>query len=472
MAGRILVVDDVATNRVVLKVTLKAARYEVLLAASGAEALEIAAREKPDVAILDMVMPGMSGAETCRRLRADPATSGIPAIIVTATDDQASRLEGLSAGADDFLTKPVEEVALLARVRSLLRARAEERDFEARGGWLDDGMALSAASAPAGFADAQAGFSGPGQARAPDGEDRVAAVSATREAAAALVGPMRLRFRGGVAAMDADDALEVAEAEAPDLVILDADAPMRGAGLRLMSDMRARGATRHAAFVVVIDGDDPERIATALDLGAADVVARPVEAAELAARVRTQLARKKRGDRMRRALDTGLQMAVTDPLTGLHNRRYGLAHLRRVAERCRVTGARAGVVMVDIDHFKAVNDTHGHDGGDRVLIRVAQELRNNLRSEDLVARLGGEEFLCILPEVDEAILETAAERLRRAIESVRVPLPNGAVVSVTTSLGTAVLGDGTDAPSLALAIADRALYAAKAGGRNRVRAGG
>ena len=473
MSGRILVVDDVATNRIVMKVKLSAARYEVVPASSGAEAIAIAEAGGIDIVIMDMMMPHLNGAETCRRLRANPATETIPVILVTASEDMQARMEGLSAGADDFLSKPVDEVALLARVRSLLRAREEEREFEARSGAF---LEMSAPMAT-GFAEAggQAAFQT--ASRAPDcdqpaplTEGRIAIIGGP-DATWLPVQRDRLRplFREAVRIVGRDAALAMTSETAPDLFLIDADLGGRNDGLRLMSELRSRAATRHAAFLILLPPGDSERAATALDLGAADVGYHPFPVDEIAMRIRTQLARKKRADKMRDTLDTGLKLAVIDPLTGLHNRRYGLGHLDRVAARCRAQGLRAGVILMDIDHFKSVNDTYGHPVGDRVLARVAQVLAQNLRSEDLVARIGGEEFLAVLPDADLAQIRVVAERLRTAVEALRMPISGERMLGVTLSLGIAMLEDRDDAGSHALARVDQALYSAKDEGRNRVR---
>ena len=473
MSGRILVVDDVATNRIVMKVKLSAARYEVVPASSGAEAIAIAEAGGIDIVIMDMMMPHMNGAETCRRLRANPATETIPVILVTASEDMQARMEGLSAGADDFLSKPVDEVALLARVRSLLRAREEEREFEARSGAF---LEMSAPMAT-GFAEAggQAAFQT--ASRAPDcdqpaplTEGRIAIIGGP-DATWLPVQRDRLRplFREAVRIVGRDAALAMTSETAPDLFLIDADLGGRNDGLRLMSELRSRAATRHAAFLILLPPGDSERAATALDLGAADVGYHPFPVDEIAMRIRTQLARKKRADKMRDTLDTGLKLAVIDPLTGLHNRRYGLSHLNRVATRCRAQGIRAGVVLMDIDHFKLVNDTHGHPAGDVVLAKVAQTLNDSLRHEDLVARIGGEEFLAILPDTDINQMRFVAERLRSAVEELRITIPDGQVLQVTLSVGVALLEDRDDAASRAMQTADKALYSAKGDGRNRVR---
>ncbi|MGB3555644.1 MAG: diguanylate cyclase [Jannaschia sp.] len=463
MSGRILIVDDVATNRIVMKVKLTAARYDVVAASSGAEALEIARSGGIDIVIMDMMMPGMTGAEACERLRADPATAMIPVILVTAGDDADARMEGLSAGADDFLSKPVDEIALLARVRSLLRTREEERTYEEHGG------ALLEMQMPLGFGEsAQTGFATQPAAVPSDGQ---IALIAGGDSAWLLRQRDRLRplFREKVSIIGRDIALALDTATAPDLFLIDADLATQNDGLRLLSELRSRQATRHAAFIMILPAGDSERAATALDLGASDVAYQPFPVDEIAMRIRTQLARKKRADRMRDTLETGLRLAVIDPLTGLHNRRYGLHHLDRVAVRCRSQGILAGVILMDIDHFKSVNDTHGHLAGDRVLSRAAMVLKENLRGEDLICRIGGEEFLAVLPDAGLDQVRTVAERLRQAIESLEVPLDDGKRLSVTLSLGIAMLEDRDDASSHALAVVDRALYAAKDAGRNRVR---
>ena len=476
MPGRILIVDDVATNRIVMKVKLSAARYDVVPAGSGVEAIEVAKAGGIDIIIMDMMMPGMTGAEVCRRLREDPETAAIPVILVTASDDADARMEGLSAGADDFLSKPVDEIALLARVRSLLRTREEERDYEARGGALLEMARADMGHQATGMAEGggQAGFS------TRDGATS-AAVPVPVEGRICLVGgpearwlteqrdKLRPLFREAVTILGRDTALALTPETAPDLFLIDADLASRNDGLRLMSELRSRGATRHAAFIVLLAAGDSERAATALDLGAADVSYHPFPVEEIAMRIRTQLARKRRADRMRDTLDTGFRLAVIDPLTGLHNRRYGLHHLDQVATRCRAQGIRAGVIAMDIDHFKLVNDTHGHPVGDRVLARVAQVLKDSLRAEDLVARIGGEEFLAVLPDADLDQVRFVAERLRSAVEELRIAGPGGEALAVTLSLGVAMLEDRDDAAPDALDRVDRALYSAKGAGRNRVK---
>lgn len=215
----------------------------------------------------------------------------------------------------------------------------------------------------------------------------------------------------------------------------------------------------------------------ALDLGANDLLTAPLDPQETALRITLHINRKQRADQLRRALNTGLRLAVTDPLTGLHNRRYALAHLDRIARRARDTGRRFAVMVLDLDRFKCINDTHGHAAGDTVLETVAQRLRENLRPTDLLARIGGEEFLVALPEATLGTARIAAERLCRVVGAEPISLPDGSgrvtvTVSVGLALGPELRETGDPGPELsgrdALRRADSALMAAKGEGRNQV----
>jgi two-component system cell cycle response regulator len=212
--------------------------------------------------------------------------------------------------------------------------------------------------------------------------------------------------------------------------------------------------------------------AMALDLGASDLIEAGADASEVALRLRIQCSRKYQADRLRDSLESRLRLAMVDPLTGLHNRRYAMAHLGRIAERATLSGQSFAVMILDLDRFKSINDTHGHAAGDAVLIEVAARLGEVLRPSDLLARIGGEEFLVVLPEADLARASTVAERLRRIIGETPVPLPHdGKAIPVTSSIGLAIgnapttAGLGVDA---LMHSADMALLYAKQDGRNQV----
>lgn len=448
MTGRILIVDDVATNRIVMKVKLTAACYSVLQADCGAAALDLARAELPDLILLDVMMPDMTGVEVCRRLKADPATADIPIILITALSDRANKMAGLQGGADDFLTKPVDEVTLLARVRSLLRASDIQQELHLR----------EESCAGLGFSEAGTGYAAPG---------RVALVAPDAATGLAWKRALSGRLKDRLEVVPREQALQGQDPDqVPDVHVIAADLAARNEGLRLLSDLRSRPASRHAAALMILPPGDDERGAVALDLGAGDILYDPFDAEELALRIQTQLRRKRQSDRLRDAVAAGLELAVTDSLTGLHNRRYAL---RRLARMLATPGRGVAVMMLDLDHFKSVNDTHGHAAGDAVLAEVARRLRDALRPADLLARLGGEEFLVALRDIDCDSALDRAESLRAAVGGQPVTIAGAAgPVPVTMSVGLAMCHGGGESGAEVIARADRALYGSKSDGRNLV----
>lgn len=457
MGGKILIADDVATNRIVLKVKLGAAFYETLQAASGRETIATARARRPDLILLDVEMPDISGIEVCRALKADPATRDIPVVMVTAFRDMDRKLAALAAGADEVFWKPLDEVVLLARLRSILRAREAAQELGLRQHTYRD----------LGFAEPAEGFARPAT---------VAIVSRDALTRENWAEELRPYLADRLVAMEPDAALSDAVGGAqPDVFVIGTDLAEPGAGLRLMSELRSRHGTRHAAICVVLPAGAADTAAMALDLGANDLIEADADPAEMALRIRIQVARKRQSDQLRASVEDRLKLAMTDPLTGLHNRRYAMAHLGRVAERAVASGRSFAVMVLDLDRFKAINDTHGHAAGDAVLTDVAARLSGQLRPVDLLARIGGEEFLIALPDTSLRTACAVAERLRRAVGDQLVALPHGrGSVGVTSSIGVAI---GNTPATRAMGVeellhtADMALLAAKLEGRNQVTVG-
>ena len=449
MTARILVVDDVEANVRLLEAKLSAEYYDVLHATDGVTALAMAAAEKPDIILLDVMMPGMDGFQVCRRLKEDPATRHIPIMLITALDGRADRISGLDAGADEFLTKPIDDVILFARVKSLTRLKLvidELRQREASGRRM--GLIGGVAS--------RLGGSG-GRVVIVDDNDRQA---------------MRIMAELAVAhrpVVEADLERAALALRGPvDLVIINAAARAFD-GLRFAASVRSDEATRNLPILAIYDPDDRARGVKALELGVNDLLARPIDPQELSARARTQIKRKRYTDLLRNNLDNSLELAVTDPLTGLHNRRYMFGQLQALAERAVKGGAPVAALLLDIDHFKKINDSFGHDVGDEVLREFAVRLASNVRAIDLPCRYGGEEFVAIMPDTALDDAERIAERIRRYISGSPFRLSRGAeLLTVTISVGVAVMNGPDDSPEALLKRADEALYEAKAAGRNRV----
>jgi two-component system cell cycle response regulator len=448
MPGRVLVVDDSATNRMLIRLRLNAAYYEVIEARDGEEALALAASDPPDLVLLDLGLPGIDGFETCRRLKREAATAQVPVVMLTASDGRADRVRGLETGADDFLTKPFDDVALLSRVASLTRMKMTADELALRGQVAGIGV-----SPVAGLAVAT---------RFP--ESRVLIVSADPGAGRRLGAPIHSAI--GCAIGTAIPGAVAEPPSLPDAVVVDAE--LAGADpLRLGARIRARAETRQAATLLIVPPDNAALAGRALEIGYNDYIASPVDPVELVARVRLQLRRKRYADRLRETVRDSMIHAVTDPLTGAYNRRYANTHLETIVERCRDRGADLAVMMLDLDRFKSVNDTFGHTTGDAVLREFACRLQASVRGVDIVARMGGEEFMVVMPDASAGSAAAIAERVRRAIADAPFRISqSGETTDVTVSIGYAVLRPHEPVFDL-VERADRALYASKNAGRNR-----
>ena len=448
MTARILVIDDVEANVRLLEAKLTLEYYEVVTGCDGPTALRLAAEEQPDIILLDVMMPGMDGFETCRRLKADPVTRHIPVVLVTALDGREERIKGLDAGADDFVTKPIDDVILMARVRSLVRLKSvmdELREREESGRKL--GVDTDAA----------------GRLRAAGG--RVLVLDDNERQAARIVEHLAHEHRPTV---ETDPAAALIAARGPvDLVIVNV-ASDGFDGLRQIAQLRSTEATRRVPVLAVVDPADRPRLVKALELGANDILLRPVDTEELAARARTQIRRKRYADFLRQKLDYSLEMAVTDALTGLHNRRYMAGQLQALVGRANHSGPGVAVLVLDIDHFKAINDGFGHDAGDEVLREFAVRMATNVRAIDLPCRLGGEEFVIVMPDTAMEDALRIAERIRRDVAETPFPVMGGREhLTVTISIGVAA-SSADDTPEALLKRADEGVYEAKSRGRNRV----
>ncbi|WP_339913211.1 PleD family two-component system response regulator [uncultured Brevundimonas sp.] len=449
MTARILVVDDVDVNVRLLEAKLTLEYYDVLGCHDGVTALAIAAEEQPDIILLDVMMPGMDGFETCRRLKADESTRHIPVVLVTALDGRGDKLRGLEAGADDFITKPIDDLILMARVRSLLRLKSvmdELREREESGRRIgvdtDNGGRLRGAGGRILVAD--------------DNE-----LQATR-----IVEHLATDHRPVV---EGDPAEALIAARSPiDLMIINVSSSGFD-GLRLIAQVRSSDVSRRVPILAVVDPADRPRLVKALELGANDILAKPVDTEELAARARLQVRRKRYTDYLKQKLDYSLEMAVTDALTGLHNRRYMASQLDAMVKRAGQGGSEVAVLVMDIDHFKAVNDGFGHDAGDEVLREFGVRLATNVRAIDLPCRVGGEEFVVIMPGTNLEDAVRIADRIRRDVAATPFPIMSGAEhLTITISIGVAVTEGGSDSPEALLKRADEGVYEAKAHGRNKV----
>jgi len=460
MNARILVVDDNLLNLKLLDARLSAEYFSVATATNGLDALAICNRGECDIILLDVMMPGLNGFEVCRRIKQNPSTMHIFVIMVTALDQTADRLMGLEAGADDFLNKPIDEIALIARVRSLARLHMalDELHQRTRHLALPDYETLG-------------GLANIAQRKVILIEDRLTTIEHVRSS---LAGICRIECLSDPLA-----ALSRREEEPPDLYIVSLDLEHYD-GLRFCSQLRCDETTRSVMLLALVEPEDRSRLLTALDLGVNDYLTRPVDGHELIARVRTQILRKLYADHLRKIVQSSVDMAMIDPLTGLYNRRFletqsHELYKHRGWDLTEVNNRNTAVLslmVLDIDHFKSVNDGYGHEAGDQILKYFAARMKRVVRASDYPCRIGGEEFVVLMPATRLEQAEAIAERVRLAVEKEPFVLSGTEEsLQVTVSIGLAATelsdNDADNAEAL-FRRADKALYRAKRSGRNRV----
>jgi len=452
MTARVLVVDDVPANVKLLEARLSAEYFDVITAMSGREALAICERAECDLVLLDVMMPDMDGFEVCRRLKSSTLTHHIPVVIVTALDQPSDKLRGLEAGADDFLTKPIPELALTARVRSLSRLKMVTDELRMRAVTSRD-IGIESPEREA-LADTGRGGRILIVDDRPASYERIAAMLSTEHEVEVET--------------DANRALFHAADGNFDLLIISLDLENFD-GLRLCSQLRSLERTRNIPVLGVTEPDNNARMVRGLEIGVNDFLMRPIDQNELLARARSQVRKRRYTERLRDNVQMSIEMAITDALTGLFNRRYMESHVATLVEQAAARSKPLTVMVLDIDYFKSINDTHGHDAGDDVLRDFALRIKRSIRGIDLACRYGGEEFVLVMPETDMAVAAMVAERLRRRIAAEPFSIQKGAKsVPVTISIGIAGLRDKDDTAASVLKRADQALYRAKRDGRNRV----
>ncbi|MDF1726596.1 MAG: diguanylate cyclase [Sulfitobacter sp.] len=465
MQGKILIVDAIATNRIVLKVKLQSAFYEVIQADNISRAIERLREDSPDLIITALQLEDGTAADLYRAVREEPEGHSVPLLAVGETRSAEDRLALLETGLRDVIPRPLDEMLLLGRVRSLIRAQIASTEWHLR----ED------TSAALGLAEPEEPFAGQTTCTL------VSTDKAQLQSYAAQLRPwrqVRLTLATPTEAMR-----QIKCANVPDVfVLVMGPGPEEVAGcFRMISALRATAAARYKGILVLQTTADSALGANALDMGADDLMAAGFDAAELGLRVKALTRRTRQAERLRTCVRSGLQAAVFDPLTGLYNRRYAMPHLARIAEHARKTGRCYAVLAADLDHVKSVNDRYGHAAGDSVLAEVARRLREGLRASDMVARIGGEEFMVVMPGTTQQEAQATALRLCDQISDRPFDIPDHPhPIRVTISIGMAISNEpdqkldldlDLENGSQLLASADRALYAAKGKGRNRVTLG-
>ena len=450
MTANILVVDDIDQNIRLMEAKLLSEYYTVYTATSGYQALEVLKQHKIDVILLDCMMPEMDGFETCKLIKANPDTTHIPVVIVTALSDMEDRVHGLEVGADEFLTKPVDDKSLFARIKSLVRIKYIIDELKLRN---DTNIELGVRTV-----DLYQDFS----------RSNIILINDDIVEARHITNVLN-QFTNNIRVVSDGNMIHtlLADGFRPDATIiscqLDGQDP-----LRLLASLRADENVGYSSIMMLAEEDKVDMVYKALDMGASDYLMVPIEQSELIARIKTQLRKKYYQDALRKDLAQEMNLAIKDELSGLYNRRYFDKHLLRIATKAEKEGRNLYLMMIDVDYFKDVNDSYGHAAGDQLIKDVSNLISMNMRAEDTIARYGGEEFVVIIYDILELEVIKIAERLKHAVEEYAFKVPGSSeVITKTISIGLTRYHVG-EIISEFLSRSDKALYKAKHGGRNKV----
>ncbi len=446
MSAKILLIDPLATNRITFGFKLRKAHYVVTSVACLDEL-------HADYGNLhwDLILLGAQDSVEIDRIKADKSLNKLPIIAIYDQDIPFDRLALLKAGADEVLAKPIGEKVLLAKIRSLLRMTHSAKELRLR---EDTNRILGFHEAPSGYA----------------ARPKCVIISDTPRKQSFLAERLADIRNISFQWMTRNDFYALGDDVASgDCFILCLAEHTPRTSINLLLEMRSNIETRHCAILVAAIEDATHSAMDALDLGANDVLLTSFSAQEVEHRITAQIQHKKTNDRLRESVQAGLDAALNDPLTGLYNRRYAMTHLNHCVENARDGRSDLAVILVDLDHFKVINDTYGHTVGDTVLVNVAQRLKEAVRASDMIARIGGEEFMILLVDTPPAIAQTLADRLCRVIASTVLP---DIAHPITASMGLrSFLPQAQDtSPQELFNQADTALYQAKSNGRNQVAA--
>ncbi len=451
MTGTVLVVDDVEQNVKLLEAKLLSEYYTVLTARNGIEALEVLENNKIDIVLLDVMMPEMDGFETCERIKANDATTHIPVVMVTALSEIEDRVKGLEAGADEFLTKPINDAALFVRVRSLTRMKAIIDELKLRNKTNEE-LGKEVIKLQDNFSDNNILLV----------DDDVIQAKNIKSYLSDLTNNIKL--------ISSIEQLDDLNEFIPDVIIiscqLETDDPLRMAVI-----LRSKPAYKKSIYILLAEEENSPIVSKGMEIGINDYFLYPVDKSELLARVKTQLRKQKYQRNLRTELEESVDLSTKDGLTGVFNRRYFDIHLQQMVEKGNLGKQQFCLLMTDMDHFKKINDTYGHQAGDAVIRTLSATLQSIVRMTDLIARYGGEEFAIILGNIELDMAQKVAEKIRKKIANLNFVLPGQKIaIKNTISIGVSEFKENDNAESI-IERADKALYKAKENGRNKVELG-
>ena len=448
MTATVLVVDDLEPNVKLLEAKLLSEYYTVLSANSGAKALELLRQNSVDIVLLDVMMPEMDGFETCKYIKSNPETTHIPVVMVTALSEIEDRVKGLESGADEFLTKPINDTALFARVKSLTRMKTVIDELKLRNKTNEE-LGGQVVDLKDNFTDSKILLLDDDMIQV---KNIKASLSDLTQQVQSLSNPEEIDSLGSFI---------------PDLVIISCQMDVEDP-LRIGVMLRSKPVFKNSVIMLLAEEENIPMVIKGMELGINDYFIYPVDKSELKARVKTQLRRKQYQDDLRSELEESFDLSTKDGLTGVFNRRYFDIHIKQMTEKARTSGQKLCLMMLDMDHFKDVNDTYGHPAGDAVLKTLTNSLKSSFRVTDLIARYGGEEFMVLLGNITLEQGTAIAEKTRASIEAIDFVIPDYSQrLKKTTSIGIVEFQPSESAQDFINRV-DKALYEAKETGRNKV----
>lgn len=447
---RILIVDDEPLNVKLLNAKLSAKGYQILCAYDGKTAIEKVHRDHPNLILLDIMMPGMDGYEVTKQLKSDPLTQHIPIILITALDGEDDKEKGLSAGADEFLNKPINYTELEARVLSLLKLKEYKDALDVR----KESQKLIVEQDPV-------------EGKSADRNSLpFVLIAEDDEGAAKLMTqylshlPCRVKW-----VESGRETLETVFNQKVDVILLDVMLPELS-GFEVCRQLKENEDTFPIQIVMITSLIDLNYKIRGIGVGADDYLVKPIHKEELCTRIGALFKKKNYLDHLREKIDAAVQAAIIDGLTGVYNRDYFNHFLKLEMKRSQRYRHPLSLLMIDVDNFKSFNDTHGHVAGDMALRQIGELLKKGLREIDLAARYGGEEFAAVLPYADQNTALMVAERLLSSIRKNNAATPT---LCPCVSIGLAVSPMHANSAQALIIAADSALYSAKRNGRNRIR---
>lgn len=447
MQRSVLIIDALSNRRIHLRAKLDTEAYPVDLAETQAEGLALIRKEPPDVVIIAHDLPGLRLRQFCKLMRSNTQTQFTTIVVAVQSENQSARVSALVDGAHDVIDLNSDRAELKARIRSFMRV-----------GDLTEGLCRDS------------------QPRVMTGLAEVMPEFAPKTIASFVGSPAENGFHGVLSNVAQEAGIEV-RPTSPHRARRDPDA---GSDVYILLETHTDDSSRDTLVAlkshpvsrdsrILFVTDFSSQGASPLDLGADDQVPTTINASELRLRIERLARRKRDADRRRKETRELVQKAYVDTLTGLSNRAAMDEYLLRMDRALGEQPRAVAVLIADIDHFKAINDNHGHAAGDVILAQVAQAMKSRLREGDFIARYGGEEFLIVLPNVKPSQARSVALRLRDAVADAPVALDAATHVRATISIGLAVAhrSDRMSTKDLQRA-ADNALYSAKRSGRNRI----